>query len=289
MGFETVSSKADPLSADYRWVNDFADPNIIRKGPALLIDYSSENFVKQPFATRTENLNPFHIANYAGSLVLEPEQDFWIEEVPLGTPDVFRIDSTFNAIATMLGVEDRENGGMASSMWNSHEITWGGRELVGEDTVATRVTNVDSVSENIGGGRRTTTTTTTSNDVLQTFERSGIERELNLNLAVGEEVIDLGTKVVGTEIIHNTRTRNVEIRGKRLKPNTKYYVFMENTNVTEWCTPKLLPITMTRGSFEKGDIVQTANATIGIPGVASILFRVAQSDHKNGEFDAPSE
>ena len=289
LGFETVSSKADPLGADYRWVNDFADPNIIRKGPALLIDYSTENFVDQPFATRTENLNPFHIANYAGSLVLEPEQDFWIEEVPLGTPDVFRIDSTFNAIATMLGVEDRENGGMASSMWNTHEITWGGRDLIGEETVATRVISRDVERRRHGRREDTTTTTVTSNDVLQTFERSGIERELNLNLSVGEEVIDLGTKVVGTEIIHNTRTRNVEIRGKRLKPNTKYYVFMENTNVTEWCTPKLLPITMTRGSFEKGDIVQTANATIGIPGVPSILFRVAQSDHKNGEFDAPSE
>ena len=221
LGFETVSSKADPLGADYRWVNDFADPNIIRKGPALLIDYSTENFVDQPFATRTENLNPFHIANYAGSLVLEPEQDFWIEEVPLGTPDVFRIDSTFNAIATMLGVEDRENGGMASSMWNTHEITWGGRDLIGEETVATRVVSRDVNRRSQGRRVDTTTTTVTSNDVLQTFERSGIERELNINLSVGEEVIDLGTKVVGTEIIHNTRTRNVEIRGKRLKPNTR--------------------------------------------------------------------
>ena len=37
----------------------------------------------------------------------------------------------------LLGVEDRENGGMASSMWNSHEITWGGRDLIGEEIVST--------------------------------------------------------------------------------------------------------------------------------------------------------
>ena len=84
---------------------------------------------------------------------------------------------------------------------------------------------------------------------------------MNLNLSVGEEVIDLGTKVVGTEIIHNARTRNIEIVGKRLKPNTKYYVFMENQNVSAYCVPKLLPITMTRGSFEEGDIVKTTNGT----------------------------
>ena len=288
LGFETKLSQQDPVNADYRWITDFADDGIVRRDAALLLNFESETFVNQPFATRTENLNPFHIANYAGSLTLNPEQDFWIEEVPLGTPDVFRIDSTFNAIATMLGVEDRENGGMAASMWNSHEITWGGRDLIGTDTVATRVLSRDVERQNISGGRRTTTTTTTSNDVLQTFERSGIEREMNLNLSVGEEVIDLGTKVVGTDIIHNTRTRNIEIVGKRLKPNTKYYVFMENTDVTAYCVPKLLPITMTRGSFEEGDIVQTSNATIGVPGVASILFRAAQSDHKIGPFNAPT-
>ena len=288
LGFETKLSQQDPVNADYRWITDFADDGIVRRDAALLLNFESETFVNQPFATRTENLNPFHIANYAGSLTLNPEQDFWIEEVPLGTPDVFRIDSTFNAIATMLGVEDRENGGMAASMWNSHEITWGGRDLIGTDTVASRVLSRDVERDFQGRRRTTTTTTTTSNDVLQTFERSGIEREMNLNLSVGEEVIDLGTKVVGTEIIHNTRTRNIEIVGKRLKPNTKYYVFMENTDVTAYCVPKLLPITMTRGSFEEGDIVQTSNATIGVPGVASILFRAAQSDHKIGPFNAPT-
>ena len=297
LGFETISSKADPVNSDYRWISDFADANIARKGPALLLDFSSETFVEQPFATRTENLNPFHIANYAGSLTLSPEQDFWIEEVPLGTPDVFNVDSTFNAIAELLGVEDRENGGMASSMWNSHEITWGGRDLIGEEIVSSTVINSSTTSERGDSGfipgqginRWNTTTTTTSNDILQTFERSGIERELNLNLSVGEEVIDLGTKVVSTEIIHNARTRNIEIVGKRLKPNTKYYVFMENQDVSAYCVPKLLPITMTRGSFQEGDIVKTSNASIGIPGIPSILFRVATSNHKTGPFNSPTE
>ena len=38
----------------------------------------------------------------------------------------------------MLGVEDRENGGMASSFWNSTEITWNGRDsatLVDEERI----------------------------------------------------------------------------------------------------------------------------------------------------------
>ena len=295
LGFETVSSKADPVNSDYRWISDFADANITRKGPALLLDYSTEVFVEQPFATRTENLNPFHIANYAGSLTLNPEQDFWIEEVPLGTPDVFNIDSTYNAISELLGIEDRENGGMASSMWNTHETTWGGMELVSEDIVSSTVINSSS-SQSVSGFvsgmgrlRTTTTTNTTSNDVLQTFEQSGVEKELGLFLSSSEEVIDLGTKVVSTDIIHNTRTRNIEIVGKRLKPNTKYYVFMENQDVSAYCVPKLLPITMTRGSFQEGDIVKTSNASIGIPGIPSILFRVATSNHKTGPFNSPTE
>ena len=83
----------------------------------------------------------------------------------------------------MLGIEDRENGGMASSMWNTHETTWGGMELVSEDIVSSTVINSSSnqsVSGFVSGRgrlRTTTTTNTTSNDVLQTFEQSGVEKD----------------------------------------------------------------------------------------------------------------
>ena len=35
---------------------------------------------------------------------------------------------------------------------------------------------------------------------------------------------------------------------------------MENVNLTNFCVPKLLPITMVRGSFATGDIVESGAA-----------------------------
>ena len=107
-------------------VEDFVDGNITRNGPALILEHTDVEFLSQPFATRTENLNPFHIALFAGTIQLNPESDFWVEEVPLGAPAVFNIDTAYTALAELLDVDDRENGGMASSFWNSHEITWNG-------------------------------------------------------------------------------------------------------------------------------------------------------------------
>ena len=79
------------------------------------------------------------------SIELLPNSDFWIEEVPL-TPQTVEIDNAFDAIAQLLGVEDRENGGMASSFWNSLKITWNGRDsatLVDEDVIDRQVIGRD--------------------------------------------------------------------------------------------------------------------------------------------------
>ena len=68
-------------------------------------------------------------------VTLTPESDFWVEENILDIANSTNIDNAFNAIAELLGVEDRENGGMAASVWNTSEINWTGRELIGEETV----------------------------------------------------------------------------------------------------------------------------------------------------------
>ena len=118
-------------------------------------------------------------------------------------------------------------------------------------------------------GRTTTTTTTTDirNTIRQTFEETGIEREFGLELSANQEVIDLGTKVVGIDVLYNVRSRNVQVTAKRVKPNTRYYVFMENTDLTQYAVPKYLPITMNRGTFALNDIVETSvsAAVLGQP------------------------
>ena len=293
--FETVTTQANPTTTDYNFVNDFTDGNITRGGSALTLKYTESEFINQPSATRTENLNPFLVDVFIGAIELLPSSDFWIEEVPL-TPQTIEIDNAFDAISQLLGVEDRENGGMASSFWNSHETTWNGRDsatLIDEDLIGSQVLSSSSDGGVVtqSGNVITTTTTITSdiqNTFRQTFEESGVEREFNLELSAGQEVIDLGTKVVGIDVLYNVRSRNVQVTAKRVKPNTRYYVFMESTDLTQYAVPKYLPIIMKRGTFAVNDIVESS-VSAAVIGQANIKFRVASPNHKDGDYNNPTE
>ena len=295
--FETVTTQSSPSIADYKFASDFSDSNIVRGGAALTLNYSEVIFINQKNATRTENLNPFLVDVFVGSIELVPSSDFWIEEIPL-TPQNVEIDSAFDAIAQLLGVEDRENGGMASSFWNSHEQTWNGRDsatLIGEEVIGRQVISSSASSDtdvNQQGNTTTTTVTTTTttdiqNTIQQTFEETGVEKTFNLELSSNEQVIDLGTKVVGIEVLYNIRSRNIEVSVKRVKPNTRYYVFMENTDLTQYAVPKYLPISMDRGTFSVNDIVQSSNSITSTN--ASIKFRVASPNHKSGPYNNPDD
>ena len=297
--FETVTTQSNPTTTDYNFVNDFTDGNITRGGAALTLKYTESEFLSQPNATRTENLNPFLVDVFVGAIDLLPSSDFWIEEIPL-TPQTIEIDNAFDAISQLLGVEDRENGGMASSFWNSHETTWNGRDsatLVDEDLIDRQVLSSNSdrdVNVNRRGDTTTTTTTTTTtsdiqNTIRQTFEESGVEKEFGLELSAGQEVIDLGTKVVGIDVLYNVRSRNIQVTAKRVKPNTRYYVFMENTDLTQYAVPKYLPISMNRGTFAVNDVVESVGMIEDITSFGDIKFRVASPNHKDGSYNNPSE
>ena len=291
--FETVTTQANPTTTDYNFVNDFPDSNITRGGAALTLSYTEEVFINQPNATRTENLNPFLVDVFVGTIDLLPSSDFWIEEIPL-EPQNVEIDNAFDAISQLLGVEDRENGGMASSFFNSHETTWNGRDsatLVGEDVIDKKVLSSSSDRDVRDRGNEIVTTTTTTADVentiRQTFEETGVEKEFGLELSATTQVVDLGTKVVGIDVLYNVRSRNVQVHAKRLKPNTRFYVFMENTDLTSFAVPKYLPITMNRGTFLPNDIVESVGEVN--PGSASIQFRTAAINHKLGPFNNPDK
>ena len=288
--FETKSSTLNPLGTDYRFTTDFDSDNITRNGPGLTLKFTNETFIDQPLATRVENLNPFQITIYSGTIELTPASDFWIDEIVADTPETINIgDGVFSAIAELMGVEDRENGGMSTGVFNSSEFTWGASELISEELVSSEVIASESDSEWRGNTRFTTTNETISNDFLRTMNQSGIQKDFGFELTSHTETVNLGPKVTGTDVLYNCRSRNIEVVGKRLKPNTKYYVFMENVDVTQYCVPKLIPITMNRGSFTASDIITNTGVQITLLGVPGITFRAAQANHKFGQFNNPSE
>ena len=314
--FETASSNTSPLSTDFAFTGDFDDGNIARGGPGLTLAYTHEIFIQQSLATRVENLNPFMVKSFSGRLELAPSTDYWIDEMLADTPEVISMgDEVFNAIAAVMGVDDRENGGMAAAMFNTSETVWGGTSTSSSTSVSNSSSSSSSseqlsrssTSVDVGGwsspgltgdvqrdttGSATRTSTTTVNrattTVTTTTTQSGSEIDYGLQLSSRVDTTELGNKVTGIEALFNNRSRNIEVKGTRMKPNSRYYVFMENVDVTEWCVPKLIPITMVRGSFDTGDIVTSITPNIGSEVAAkTITFRAAQSNHKTGAWNSP--
>ena len=71
------------------------------------------------------------------------------------------------------------------------------------------------------------------------------------------------------------------------------YAFFEGEDVTRFCTPKLLEISMNSGTFTVGETVTGRMNRTGLDQdigntQASITFRVAQSNHREGPYDVPT-
>ena len=65
----------------------------------------------------------------------------------------------------------------------------------------------------------------------------------------------VGDRVVSRDIIPFMRSRNIEFVSKRMKPLTRMYAFFDGEDVTRFCVPKLLEISMVSGTFTVGETV----------------------------------
>ena len=67
------------LSSNY----SLLDSNVQKTGDVITLKYSSVEWISQLFATKVENVNPFHVVSYSGSVKLNPSQDSWVRTIRL--------------------------------------------------------------------------------------------------------------------------------------------------------------------------------------------------------------
>lgn len=91
--------------------------------------------------------------------------------------------------------------------------------------------------------------------------------------------------LISNQFDNYLRSRNIEFISRKLKPYTKFYLFFDNRNVTNFTFPKLIQIQMTSGVFQVGETVIGLNALTN----SSIKFRVAVSNHKYGRYNSPTD
>jgi len=59
------------------------DSNTQKTGEVITLKYDSVEWIKQPYATQVENINPFNIISYIGAIKVSPEQDTWVRRIQL--------------------------------------------------------------------------------------------------------------------------------------------------------------------------------------------------------------
>ena len=277
--------------------------NIRKSNDIITLDYGEVEYIKQTFATRTESVTPFLISFWQGTLELTPATDTWIDTVRL---EAKIIDVEGDYASTVNQLQRTQNldpqTGFAPIVWNAWETNWTGFEFNDTTRRTTQSTNTGrrGVGGWINGGSGVarwvaTETTTTREDTLRETIQTGVETRTGLRTIVTEQFDQqsVGDRTVSRDLVPFMRSRNVEFVSKRMKPLTRMYAFFDGINVTKYCVPKLLEIGMTRGTFQIGETVvgRMVNTGLGPTDrgtVPTISFRVSQSNHREGPYNAPT-
>ena len=235
--------------------------NNIRKNSSILtLSYSELEWLKQPFATRSESVTSFLVNFWQGTVDLTPKSDTWIDPLKLGA----RVNNEKDNYAETL----------AGAIRNSNPDP-----QVGFLPSAGR-----GVEENLIGNS------------------TGINNSIRKTVTGGSEGTSFGPvpfaenreEVLDPPLITHMRSRNVQFHSKKLKPLTRLYAFFDGIDVTKYCIPKLLEISMINGSFEVGELVEGVMQVTGLDEDTkntspNIRFRVAQLNHKEGPYDSPTK
>jgi len=282
IGVGTISN----LEVDLRWVNDLGSPNIRKIGDIVCLNYKDVVFFENKFATRIENVNPFNVITFLGSIQLNPPSDTWIET--RRTQRIEDIEGSYLSAIQQLGVDC--NTGLSPVDWGAWETNWTGISIT-ENTRSTLIGTQNLGSRTtINWNTWTATETTTFRDTfLNTVEETTTltteqsRRGTQFSVTERFDSSNLGDRIVSSSIIKLMRSRNIEVVSRRLKPSTRFYAFFDSVNVTEYIIPKLIEVNMESGTFSAGEVI------VGTLGTKSIRFRLASQNHKYGPYNRPNE
>ena len=264
--------------------------NVRRNSDIVTLDYAEVNYLEQSFATRVENVTPFLISFWQGSMELTPATDTWVDQSRLEAKIINTegdYSETFNNMVRN-GQIDRESG-FGPIVWNSWRTNWTGIEI--QNSTRTRNT-----SRSWTRGWTAFRENQTLRDTLRHTVETGIESRTG-NRTVVTEVFDqtsVGDRVISRDLVAFMRSRNITFNAKRMKPLTQMYAFFDGKDVTKFCVPKLLEIQMISGTFTVGETVTGSVITTGLgadtsDNAAGMAFRVAQCNHREGPYNAPSQ
>ena len=297
--FIGIGTTANP-TLDLNFLTDIDGENVKKTGRLLTLDYSEKDYLKQVYASRIENVNPYLIVYYSGDMKINPDSDTWTDTKVVESI-ITEDNSAYDQKVRELGVNAQT--GFSEVNWGSWQTDWGGETILGTRT-STNTTNLGTIflqnrrgrdalnratrnavrgfngranDAGIFNARLTETTTFEDVEIKQGQSRNGIQYKVTPKIT--SEVI--GSKVLSRDVVPFMRKRNIEVITHRMKPRTRFYVYFDNIDVTNFTTPKFLEVNMTSGIFQTGETVKSSDN--------KFVFRLAAPNHKEGPYNAPTK
>ena len=143
---ESISTDAARTAAGYQ-----------KTGDLLTLPYTETTFINQPYASRIENVNPFNVISWVGSITLDPASDIW-KDTNRMPKLIINLEGNYDTFIA------RNDGKAINTVWNEWQtFGWG----------KTHGVSVNVETERTGRfSRLTTVTSTITAD--EHFARDGI-------------------------------------------------------------------------------------------------------------------
>ena len=202
----------DVTTADTNSNIQLLDPNCKKTGDFITLDYEEKDWIENPQATTTENVNPFNVIAFHGVVHLDPPSDNWARTIYINNK---RVEST-------------------GARWVEKTNVVSRRSKRGRTNTSNQISR---------RGRDTILTTTSRTKVTTRVERSFT----NTLVGPSEEKDFIESTKTSAAVDPFMRSRNVAFAASGLKPLTRHYHFLDS-GVPD-IVPKLIEIEMASGTF----------------------------------------
>lgn len=213
---------------------------VLTEGNVVMLPYQDVAIITQPYASRTENINPFNVFTFIGRVDLTPSSDDWVDIDRLPAR-IENVEGDFSAVSRDLNVDQN---GFAPIQWGSWQTTWTGETLVSSSQRQSQ-SGTYGVGRQLGraghGQRRQGLFYLHERReyrVVNNQARQGVRTRVVPKI----EQKSLGDTILSRSVIPWIRSRNIGFNVDRLKPRTEFFAFFDGVNITSYITPKVIEV-----------------------------------------------
>ena len=238
---------------DLSTATDLESENLSKTGSLVTLKYENTEFLQQPYANTSINVNSSNISNYVGNIDLHPSSDIWFDDnfykkVSNSEKDPYKYEK--------INSQTVENTNFYDNRFDSWKDFWTGR--INENFPDKTIGNIQAISYN-----------------------SNLETNNSKTIS---------SRVFNKDVVPYLRRRNYSFTCNLLKPEQEFYAFLDKISISGLIIPKIIEIEMSSGSFSSGeDVIGFNNVESDGEARKLICFRLAKTNHMMGSYDSPTK